>query len=181
MVDHDELAAHLDHLAAWVWGLPSGQQAVGVDPLCAVAIFDFGEVDPLSLCTTEIRGCTESERRRLADRPQTRPGVLWNAAEYDAFELTVIAQLLPDDLDADVARVSKALVRAHGPGDARDMYMVAFESALRRLPWAQRWPLTSDFVVFRWDREYGTRLRDSLRRAAGPDQYDAWARDGVAP
>jgi len=62
-MDDEQLAAHLDRLAAWIWEKPF--ESCADDPLCAVAIFDFGEPDASALCVTEIRGCTASERHRL--------------------------------------------------------------------------------------------------------------------
>ena len=51
---------------------------------------------------------------------------------------------------------------------------------LRAVPWSSLLPVTDDFVVYAVDFELGD-LRDSLRQAAGKQQYARWLRARLVP
>jgi hypothetical protein len=52
------------------------------------------------------------------------------------------------------------------------------ERALSRLDWRRWFSVTDDFVIFTWDEEYGSRLRESLGRNAAPSALDRWQARG---
>jgi hypothetical protein len=160
---------------------------LGEDPkqgeIYAVGLARFGEeeYDPDWLAPDELRLARVADRETLLARyPRAGAQIVWNVADFHGPELAFVPHMMDPALSDAEEALSKNLTRELGD-KAVDLYDRHFERALREVDWSRWFALTDDFVIFTWDRSYGSRLRESLSRNASPEALELWSTRGWLP